>query len=267
MVRMADTHPAPTLAARRVKPRAAALTLLAAFMVAFASPGAHAAVAKATSQPFNIVPITVDAVSFVNGQLVALVSLSGKGPQAIPITLTSPGCPILNLEIPQGIHLSVLGLNVDTSGICLSVTAQNGSLLCDLANAVSGGTLITFLSSLTQHQLMSLLSQLQGLLGGALSQLTSSSSITSVAQVMPSCSNKLLTLSIGPLDLTLLGLEVKLNNCANGPVTVTISTSNATLLGLICQLEQLINHGASLSTVIAQLRDIAQEILAIIAAA
>src|SRR5581483_1919427 len=33
----------------------------------------------------------------------------------------------------------------------------------------------------------------------------------------------LLNLSLGPINLTLLGLNVKLDNCANGPVTVTVS--------------------------------------------
>lgn len=52
-------------------------------------------------------------------------------------------CPILHLQIPQGIHLSLLGLNVDTSAICLTVDAQPGpgnllgNLLCSLSDLLN----------------------------------------------------------------------------------------------------------------------------------
>jgi len=58
-------------------------------------------------------------------------------------------CPILDLEIPQGLHLSLLGLNVDTSPICLEISAQEGpgnllgNLLCSLTDLLNnrGNTL------------------------------------------------------------------------------------------------------------------------------
>jgi hypothetical protein len=51
-------------------------------------------------------------------------------------------CDILTLEIPDGIHLDIalLGLHVDTSGICLDVFAERGpgnllgNLLCGISN-------------------------------------------------------------------------------------------------------------------------------------
>lgn len=49
-------------------------------------------------------------------------------------------CPVLNLSIPNGVHVDLLGLHVDTSGICLNVTAQRGpgnllgNLLCDVVH-------------------------------------------------------------------------------------------------------------------------------------
>ena len=50
------------------------------------------------------------------------------------------GCDILTLEIPGGVHLNLLGLNVDTSAICLDIHAERGSgnllgnLLCGVAH-------------------------------------------------------------------------------------------------------------------------------------
>lgn len=48
-------------------------------------------------------------------------------------------CDLLTLEIPEGVHLALLGLTVDTSGICLDVWARRGdgnllgNLLCSLS--------------------------------------------------------------------------------------------------------------------------------------
>jgi len=51
-------------------------------------------------------------------------------------------CDLVNLEIPDGIHLNVLGLQVDTSAICLDVFAQRGGgilgdLLCNVDRLLS----------------------------------------------------------------------------------------------------------------------------------
>jgi hypothetical protein len=52
-------------------------------------------------------------------------------------------CDILTLEIPDGIHIDLLGLMVDTSGICLDVYAERGSgnllgnLLCSITNLLN----------------------------------------------------------------------------------------------------------------------------------
>ena len=49
------------------------------------------------------------------------------------------------LEIPEGLQLELLGLLVDTSGICLDVYAERGSgnllgnLLCSLTNLLNNG--------------------------------------------------------------------------------------------------------------------------------
>ena len=59
----------------------------------------------------------------------------------------------------------------------------------------------------------------------------------------------ILNLELGPVNLTLLGLNVILDNCSNGPVTVTITavTGHGNLLGnLLCEL--LGNGAISLGT-------------------
>jgi hypothetical protein len=47
----------------------------------------------------------------------------------------------------------------------------------------------------------------------------------------------ILNLELGPIDLTLLGLNVSLDNCKGGPVTVDITARRGALLGdLLCGL-------------------------------
>lgn len=57
-----------------------------------------------------------------------------------------------------------------------------------------------------------------------------------------SASCDILNLAVGPLDLTILGLEVQLDNCSGGPVTVDITaTPGGGLLGdLLCDLGDLL---------------------------
>jgi hypothetical protein len=58
---------------------------------------------------------------------------------------TGQGCGILMLEIPDGVHLNLLGLQVDTSAICLDIHAERGSgnllgnLLCSLVHLLDRG--------------------------------------------------------------------------------------------------------------------------------
>jgi hypothetical protein len=54
-------------------------------------------------------------------------------------------CDILNLELEDGVHLDLLGLAIDTSGICLDVYAERGqgnllgNLLCSLTGLLDRG--------------------------------------------------------------------------------------------------------------------------------
>ena len=55
----------------------------------------------------------------------------------------------------------------------------------------------------------------------------------------------ILNLSLGPVDLTLLGLNVHLDNCNNGPVTVSVTAvpGAGNLLGnLLCDVSHLLDN-------------------------
>jgi len=155
-------------------------------------------------------------------------------------TVGQASCSVLDLELAP-IHISLLGLHVDTSSICLSITAYPntgllGPLLCDLAGA--GGLLDTITGILNNAGFLSGLSDiLNQALGGA--------------QTVPPghhqgggsvCTGhcRVLDAVLGPLtlDIPLLGVTVHLDNCNNGAVEVCVSaTASQGLLGeLLCDL-------------------------------
>jgi len=198
-----------------------------------------------------LVPLQLSGVSVRDGQLVATGTLGGQS-FTVPVTLTTAAAPtaaaaatpILNLHLGP-IHLDLLGLTVDTSEICLKVTAQSGSgnllgnLLTDVANLLNGGTpLSNILAALSPQDLTTFLNGLTGLFNGALGAVTSQAA-------NPSASHNILTLSLGPVNLNLLGLVVNLDNCAGGPVTVMIGAEHGPgkLLGnLLNDLSHLLDH-------------------------
>ena len=228
-------------------------TVAVAFVLSFAvaAPGAYAQGKEQSQakkpQHSNVLPITITGVVVQGTQLVAN-ALVGTQQVQIPLTLTpqanpnNPACPILDLAIGE-IHLTLLGLNVDTSPICLEITAQPGpgqllgNLLCNIANLLNGGLDIgSIVNALPQEDQATFTGALTQVLNGAFSQITSSTAVTNA-----SCN--ILNLSIGPLELNLLGLVVELDDCNNGPVTVDITaTPGGGLLGdLLCDLGNLLN--------------------------
>jgi hypothetical protein len=182
-----------------------------------------------------VLPVRVTDVSVQDGQLVAS-GLIGNVPFTAPLDLQLPDATtaagtaaaaasttqILNLHV-GAIHLDLLGLKVDTSEICLNISAQSGpgnllgNLLSDIAHLLDGGlSLGDILGNLSQQQLTRLTNGLESLLNGVFSRLTSP------AAVSPSATS-ILHLSLGPVDLNLLGLKVHLDDCHGGPVTVDVS--------------------------------------------
>jgi len=200
-----------------------------------------------------VLPLKVTSVTSQAGQLVANLSVGGQS-FAVPLALEIPSATsgttsILDLHIDP-IHLDLLGLKVDTSAICLNISAQSGhgellsNLLTDIANLLNGGsTLGSILGGLTTAQTNRLTSGLTKLLNTALADITSRADVTGAT--VNSTTGNVLHLSVGPLNLNLLGLKVKLDNCANGPVTVDVTAvpGPGNLLGnLISDLSHLLDQ-------------------------
>jgi hypothetical protein len=269
---------------------------LTALVFALATSGLPAYAAQPAGKgkpkvPEHMIPISITGVSVdpVTGGLVAR-GLVGDQPFTAPVDVTSspnaadPDCPILNLMLGP-IHLDLLGLVVDTSMICVSVTAHEGGgllgdLLCGVAGLLDGGlNLGDILNQLTAAELSAFLDAVTALLDNVFDQLTAGTSVVGVsssaaqaaargevvAQQAMACD--ILNLSLGPIDLNLLGLEVMVDNCDNGPVTldITAEPGNGNLLGnLLCGLANLLNGNGSLNAIAAALNRIADAIGALL---
>jgi len=190
--------------------------------------------------------------------LQAIVTFAGQVSTIVPLDLTTTQvagqeCPVLNLHLGE-IHLNLLGLHVDTSEICLDVTAVDhqgllGGLLCDLTGGLDLGGILNQIGGQLNTLLGDLDQLLDGVLGGAMN-------VTSVfgqpvgggaTTLQDEAFCDILNLSLGPVDLQvpLLGVNVSLDNCADGPVTVDVTADpNGGLLGgLLCGLADGIDLG------------------------
>ena len=210
---------------------------------------------------FEVVPITVTGVAIdpSNASQLLVSGIAGTTAFVTSLAVTAAPaaagqCPILNLSL-GAINLNLLGLNVATSPICLDVTAIQGGgllgdLLCGVATLLSGGTPIgTVIGGLSAQQQAQVLNGLASVLDQTLDRVFSNA-----ATLAATCD--VLSLSLGPLDLNLLGLRVELDNCANGPVTVDITAvPGGGLLGdLLCNLAGLLSGGGGgLSTAVQRL--------------
>ena len=220
---------------------------------------------KAAPKPdsIDIIP-TINSIALEGGQLVATgtasVTRNGKTttvPFTAPVSLelaqgqtNAAGCPILNLALGP-IDLDLLGLVVQTSPICLDITAIPGGgllgdLLCSVANLLNGGlsldqilggASLPTVPGLTTTQVAGLLGGIGDLLNGVLGNLLNAIVTDIINAVAGTCD--ILHLELGPLDLTLLGLNVVLDDCEGGPVVVDVTgqRGRGNLLGnLLCGL-------------------------------
>ena len=135
-------------------------------------------------------------------------------------------CSILHLELAP-IDLNLLGLFVDTSPICLDITAmEGGGLLGDLLCSIAGGNLLD-LGDLLGTGPGNLADGLTDILNAGLGQAATGSAAHQVPGAEEICDGDLeiLDLAVGPVELDLLGLVVELDDCTGGPVQVCVSAS------------------------------------------
>jgi len=163
----------------------------------------HAYAQKKAVQDLNVIPITINSVTVdPAGGLVANGAV-GSEPFAAPLLITAEPqvnqatCPVLHLQLAP-IHVGLLGLNVDTSAICLDVTAHQGQgllgdLLCGIGNLLNQGIpLSTITQTLSAKDLTRLDKGLTSLLNQAVFvPLTSANAVTAAT-----CS--ILHLELGP---------------------------------------------------------------------
>jgi hypothetical protein len=241
----------------------------------------------------SVLPLRLTSVALKDGQLVATGKLGDKTfttpvtlsiadaadtgtAKAAAATAAAPAVPILDLSLGP-IHLDLLGLKVDTSKICLDIAAQLGAgnllgnLLSGVANLLNGGTpLGTILGNLGATNLNNLLTGITNLLNGALGQVTAPTSlggVTTTSATAAAPAVNILHLSLGPVDLNLLGLTVSLDNCANGPVTVDVTAQPGpgNLLGnLLGGLANVLNSNASQQGVLSNLFNVTRQIDALV---
>lgn len=258
--------------------------ILTSLLFVVGLPDVQAASANAAAQAqkvtaVNLVPEITGIEINSDGQLVASgeVTATVRGqtitvpfedvPVHIEVAADQTGageCPILDLTLDP-IHLNLLGLVVDTSAICLKITAYDGGgllgdLLCSVSDLLDGGLSLDDilgglglpgLPGLTNAQLGALLAGVEDLLNDVLGQLFATPILDILHQHGRNCA--ILNLELGPVDLTLLGLNVHLDDCDDGPVTVDITARRGQLLGnLLCGLLHggLLNVGDTLGDLI-----------------
>ena len=165
-----------------MKPAAIVASLtLGVWLMAFTTPAAPA------PSSLNIIP-TVTNLTLVNGQLLAsgtatatihnrsyTTTFSGVpvNLSVVPGVTNTTGCPVLNLSLGP-INLDLLGLVVQTSPICLDITAVPGggllgNLLCNVSGLLNQGmTLSQILGLLSTTDANNLISGLTDLVNGVL---------------------------------------------------------------------------------------------------
>ena len=173
---------------------------------------------------------------------------------------------ILHLRL-EPIHLNLLGLKVDTSRICLDITADSGqggaigNLLNTVANSLDGPAYLQDIRNgldglLTPSQVSDIERQIGDLVTQALNSVLATA-VTPVASTRTGSASvtPILDLSIGPVNLNLLGLHVSLDNCYNGPVKVMVSAQKGAgrvlgnlLTGLLGALNDLNGNTSATSS-------------------
>ena len=140
-------------------------------------------------------------------------------------------CPVLELTLGPT-HLNLLGLIVDLSTVHLVITADSqggilGQLLCGLSGQGNTRHVATRLTKAAHRSGLST----KGVRMGVPLYQTSSGSISTGATASPQTICSILDLTLGPLDLNLLGLMVHLDQVH---LVITADSEGGILGQLLC---------------------------------
>jgi hypothetical protein len=230
---------------------ASGAVLLLVLLAAAMAPAAHAAGTLRSDGRTIVVDVRVDRFAATkDGRVVAHAtatrsvrmrdgSLRTAGDKVTMAVSTGSNCKILTLSL-QKLKLTLLGLTVDTSALNLHVTGDRtgtlGKLFCQLAAGLK-------LSNVTKtlRAVKSMNSRIAGHPMHAMTVRANIEPSATAAQAAPPAAPtcNVLSLTLGPLNLDLLGLYVDLYGpTAKSPVIVTITADpNGGALGkLFCQL-------------------------------
>jgi hypothetical protein len=234
---------------RRILAAAATAALATAAFASSAEAATSSGAAKLRSNGRTVsVDLVIDRFAVRHGRAVALASAASRvrtrdgrvraANQHVTLAVTSgPNCRVLTLRLDK-LSLTLLGLTVDTSAINLHITGDRsralGNLFCHLARALN------IRSTASQARVARALNRRIG--RRPMHALRFRAAIEPVArksQATPTC--PVLSLTLGPLNLDLLGLLVDLygaNTKAPVVVTITADPNGGTLGRLFCQLAQ-----------------------------
>ena len=154
-------------------------------------------------------------------------------------------CNVLNLSLGP-LHLALLGLIVDLNKVVLNITADSnggllGSLLCP--GLAGGGGLGGILGTTANAAKLTKVAKSSGLAAGPgfnipLNAVSSSGGSVGTQALQAVCT--VLDLTLGPLDLNLLGLKVHLGggDTGNDPIhlLITADPTGGLLGSLLCSL-------------------------------
>jgi hypothetical protein len=227
------------------------LVIIGALALGFSARPAQAQVNLGSGIVINDIDLTdlqiedgvLTAAGTVSGTLAGLPFTTDIANFALQLVDDNPQtpaeeCSVLNLELAP-IHVALLGLHADTGPICLDITATDGGgLLGDLLCSLAGGDLLGGAVIPTVGQLTDLVGGLVEILNGTLGGTLNPAQANQVDESVCTGTCDVLELVLGPVDLSLLGLNVSLDDCDNGPVQVCVSaTATEGLLGgLLCGL-------------------------------
>lgn len=196
---------------------------------------------------------------------------------------TAATCTILTLTLGP-LDLNLLGLEIHLNQVVLTITAQTGpgnllgNLLCAIANLLNGGGALTDIANLLNAVLgvlrysasnpLTNIATTGTVAGGTLSitkfldqngTLAASgilkngsgatvAGFTTPVTATPGSTCTILDLTLGPLDLNLLGLRIQTNQIN---LTITAQQGPGNLLGnLLCAVANLLNGGGALADIV-----------------